>query len=143
MKHATHCKFCQKPITLTIDDSYAELGDPLKLIGLAACNDCADVRVERRKLEAKIWLACEVVIRAGKMEGEERARHSEKLTKLTQDYAKMIARWHKKEGMVWDEALVDTIMEHPNQWGEFLSKLWAMFRQWQAAQDRENEAQLL
>ncbi len=49
MKHGTHCKFCKLPIVVVVDDAYAGLGDPLHLLGLAACNFCSDIRVERRR----------------------------------------------------------------------------------------------
>lgn len=132
MRHATTCKFCKNPITVTIDDDYAELGDPLKLLGLAACNTCADLRVERRGLERKIAFACNQVLRAGKMDDDERAEHAKGLSELLQEYAKMIARWHGKEGSCWDEAIVDAILSNPIKWGEVLGRLWTMYRQWES-----------
>jgi hypothetical protein len=140
MKHATNCKFCKKPITVTIDDAYAELGDPLNLIRIASCNECADIRVERRKLEGKIGFACDRVVRAGKMDEEERLEHYDGLRKLTQEYAGMISRWHHKEGLAWEEEVVRVIIDNPKQWREVISKLWTMFAQWQR---KENEKSLL
>ena len=61
MKHATHCKFCKSPITIEIDDEYSKLGDPFKLIGMASCNRCADLRTERRCLEGKIKRVCMIL----------------------------------------------------------------------------------
>lgn len=143
MNFATHCKFCQKPITLEIDDAYAALGDPYKLLKKAACNECSDVRTSRRVLEERIGRVATVfaaIHRPGVLTKEETAKT---LTILLQNYAQVIARWHHAQGMAWDDAAVDTIMENPNKWAEVLTNLWRMFRQWQAAQAKEQESRLL
>lgn len=134
MKHATHCQFCKMPITVEADDSYAALGDPFKLLPLAACNQCADLRVSRRRIEAKVRFLSRVIQMAGNNATDTLLKSSrETLTKLTQDYAKMIARWNKLEGMAWDEECVNQIMDHPERWGDILSQLWKTFRQSQGA----------
>lgn len=133
MNHATNCQFCKRPITLEIDDSYAELGDIHKLIPMAACNRCADLRVERRTLEAKIKHVC--MMRAfskRKPSDEENEKATKVLTKLTQDYANMVARWHERQGMAWDEECVALLLEKPQQWFDILGNLWRMYRQWEA-----------
>lgn len=128
MKHATNCKFCKAPITLTIDDSYPLLRDPNKLLPLSACNSCADARVWRRKLENKIRFACRVLSVSGKHATTELlAKSRSSLTKLSQDYARMIAQWNKMQGMSWDEECVEQLMEHPDQWPDILSTMWKTF----------------
>lgn len=130
MNHATTCKFCKLPITVTIDDDYAALGDPYKLIPLGACNHCSDVRVERRRLETKISMAVSRMVRAGKLDEDEKKEHAEGLSLLLKDYARMIARWHRKEGMCWDDEIVNSVMKFPEKWTEFLGRLWRMYRLW-------------
>lgn len=129
MNHATNCKFCKKPITIEIDESYAELGDPYKLIQMASCNSCADIRAERRSLEAKIKYTCGMRVASKKKTSEtETSKARTLLEKLLKQYANMIARFHFMQGMSWDDECLEAIMEHPENWSEILSRLWKMFR---------------
>lgn len=144
MKYSTNCKFCKKPITLTIDDSYNTLADPLKILPLACCNACADVRVLKRNLEKRIAHICNQLIfstRKADAASTDKARTA--LTHWTKEYAKMIVQLHGKDGCCWDEAVVETILASPNQWGEVLGRLWTMYRQWAKEQEGEVEAQML
>lgn len=132
MKHATNCKFCKKPITIEIDDEYSKLGDPLKIIGLAACNRCADLRVEKRNLEAKIRFTC--MMRAASLKKPSETQDQKArgvLESLTKKYANMIARWHHKDGMAWDEECVNLLMEKPAQWGIIIGELWKLYNDWE------------
>jgi hypothetical protein len=126
----TTCKFCRQPITVQIADSYDELSDPLKLLPLAACNHCADLRVERRKLESKIQFICKLREFGPKVPSPEKNRDTRSILEThTKAYAKLIARWHEMDGMSWDEEVVNQIMDHPENWGEVLGRLWRMFKQ--------------
>jgi hypothetical protein len=129
MNHATNCKFCKRPITVEIDDSYAGLGDPYKILPLAACNRCADLRVERRRLEERVQRVCNNLIFSAGSSSALKTSTRTILTKLTKSYASLIARWHEMDGMSWDEEVVNQIMDHPENWGEVLGRLWRMFKQ--------------
>ena len=128
MNHATTCKYCRKPITVEIDDAYADLGDPHKLIPMAACNRCADIRVERRVLEAKVKFAC-MMLHFGRKKFSETKVHDTRvvLERLLKQYANMIARWHFLEGMSWDDEALNLIMDKPDAWASVLKELWKMF----------------
>lgn len=139
MRHATTCKFCRKPITLEIDDAYAELGDPYKLLSLAACNECADVRELRRLLEDRVRKLAMTVAAMHHPKPEEIASVRKNLLVLCEKYSRMIARWHRMEGMAFDAAVVDDILNRPDQWPVALRGLWGMFRIWK----REQESRLL
>ena len=139
MNHATTCKFCHKPITLQIDDAYAELGDPYKLLSLAACNECADVRELRRLLEERIRKVAMMVAAMDRPKQEEKDLMRKNLLVLCEKYSRMIARWHRMEGMAFDAAVVDDILTRPDQWPVALRGLWGMFRMWK----REQEERLL
>lgn len=140
MRHATNCKFCKRPITVEIDEAYAALGDPFKLLPLACCNACADNRVSRRKLERKIQLVVTCLSLAGSNKTENLMQTSrEQLTKLTRYYADMIARYHHMDGQLWEPSIVEQIIEKPDAWGETLSRMWLAFRQWQEQQSRQPE----
>jgi hypothetical protein len=129
MKHATNCKFCKIPISVSIDDSYAELRDPFKLIQIAACNRCADLRITKRKLEGKI----KIVVMGYALSSAKEAREielkiREVLTDYTKQYAHLIAVWHKRDGMLWDEEVVNSLIDRPKYWGDSLKRLWTMFK---------------
>lgn len=132
---ATNCKFCKAPITLEIDDSYDPVSDPNKLIPLAACNPCADIRVRRRILETKIGKACRALQLLSPGDKEDREELSKILEKLTQGYAKMICKWHGYEGMVWEECCVAEIVSKPDHWGEALGRMWQAFHHWRKQQE--------
>lgn len=139
MKHATHCKFCKIPITVEIDDGYEKHGDPYKLLPMACCNECADVRVLRRSITRKIQFTCRILQMAGTNATDEMISKSRKaLTSLTQAYAKMISRWNKTEGMAWDEEIVNQLIEQPDQWGVIITQMWKMYKD-SVAQKEQHE----
>lgn len=129
MKHATNCKFCKRPITVEVEDAYAELGDPFKLIQLLCCDHCADLRIERRKLERDIKNKCVGMFQVGPKKAKLKEKENREFLKYTtQKYAELIARWHEKEGMAWDDAIVDTLIENPERWSTVLASMWVHFR---------------
>lgn len=125
---STNCKFCQMPISIEIDDEYDSVADPYNLIYLVACNQCSDAREKRRKLEDKIKSICITFGRLTKPTQETRDIAKLKLTKLTQDYAKMIALWHHKEGMAWDGEGVELLLDKPMHWNQVLGVYWKLYR---------------
>lgn len=127
MTYPTTCKFCQQPLSIEVDDSYPADEDPAKLLPLAACNRCADARVAKYTIEGKIRRVCAWWAAAGKKADPSGTRHT--LTKLTQDYAKMICRWHDREGMAWDEEIVNLLMDKPEEWSAILGSMWRFYRQ--------------
>jgi hypothetical protein len=128
MKHSTECKFCHRPITLEIDDTYSELGDPHGLIKIACCNQCSDAREWRRSLEFALGRQCAALslLKSAKEGIPDKARNN--LIFLTKNYARMIARWHQKEGFSWEESIVDAIIADPHHWSDVVSRMWGMFR---------------
>ena len=125
------CKFCHKPLTIWVSVTYEK--DPNKLLPMATCNRCSDLRTERRGLEAKIKYIC--MMRAfpkQRPSDVETQKARGLLTKLTRDYANMIARWNGADGMAWDEECVNLLIDKPVHWPEVLGVLWKMFRDWQA-----------
>lgn len=139
MKHSTHCKFCKMPITVEIDDDYAALGDPYKLVEKASCNACADVRVLRRVLEDRISRLATVYVSMLKPSEAFKASTRKSMTKLLESYARMIARHHRCDGMAFDEECVNVVMEHPSKWAEVLTGLWRMYRDWERSREAETK----
>lgn len=124
MKHATKCKFCQKQIVLTIDDAYSELGDPLKLLGFASCNLCADLRVKLRTAKESIIKTCQTLLSLVQLDNENRivrttryeelcAKYRKALEITTRVYAKTLAEILGNQTYLWDNAFVDMLLEKP------------------------------
>ena len=132
--HSTSCKFCHRPITVEIDDDYASLGDPFKIIPLASCDHCADLRVERRGLEFRLARASSIVSLLPVGEAKKREAMRAILERLTRAYAKLIARWHRMDGELWEPGIVDQIMDNPLKWGNTIGHMWRAFKDWQRSQ---------
>lgn len=130
MKHPTSCKFCKKSIVLEIDDSYDVLGDPRKIIPLAACNRCADLRVRRRNLEdAANKVAMRLVQAGDKVSSELSANSREAFTKITKKYTILIADWVNSTAPFWDQTIVELLMEKPDRWPTILQQCWKLYKQ--------------
>ena len=126
MNHATTCKFCNRPITVEIDDTYSELGDSLKLLPMASCNRCADLRVERRMIEDAVKSTAMRLHRSDRTtETINQSRDS--FIKLTQKYANLIARWNGMDGGAWDIEGVELLLDKPDHWSKILGEFWKMF----------------
>jgi hypothetical protein len=138
MQQKAICKFCHRPGAVIIDDGYAELGDPYKIIPLYCCDRCADLRVERRNLEARIGKGCSLAALLPEGQSKQREAIRSILERLTKAYARMVARWNHMDGELWESALVEQMMEKPNQWGQTLGQLWRMPRQLQREQAQES-----
>lgn len=139
MIQAARCKFCRKPLVLHVDDAYAEHGDIFKLMKLAACDHCADLRLNRRLLESRLQRICALLCNCRANQREEKsATVRDVLTRLTQDYAKLVAAWHNMSGMAWDEEMVNLLIEKPDKWAAIISHYWRTFRQFhQPANDNQ------
>lgn len=129
MKHPTTCKFCKKEIVLEIDDAYAELGDRHKIIPMAACNRCADLRVRKRNLENAIKdIAMALVQLKSKASPDTLAISRDGFTRLTKKYTSMIADWVHSTSPWWDSTIVESLMEHPDKWPDILQQCWKMYK---------------
>jgi hypothetical protein len=129
MNHATQCQFCKRHLVLQVDPDYIGLGDYLKLIPLAACDRCADLREKRRSLEEKIRRIC---IRLTQLTGPPRYKAAEQskepLRVLTQAYSRMIADWLNASHPAWDSECVELMVDRPDQYGRILSQLWKLYQ---------------
>jgi hypothetical protein len=129
-KQAHTCKFCKQPIILSVHDEYAECGDKFKLYPMAACNECADVRNERRRLEGGIKSVCLDYSRSKRTDALTDATRRA-LESLTVKYAKMVARWHNMSGHLWDQEFVRQLMDKPEDLSLILDEYWKGFRRTQ------------
>ena len=123
------CKFCKRNLILIIDEAYPAQLDPYRLISLAACDHCADLRVTRRRLEARLQKICSNLAACPVTKLAERGQEvKDTLTKLTKEYASMIAKFNGMSGMMWDEEFVNLLLEKPGQWADILTRCWRMFK---------------
>jgi hypothetical protein len=136
VKQAANCKFCGKPMVLTIDDDYGKLGDPFKLLKMAACNRCSDLRTKRTRLEDQIRKICLSMV-ASRPGQDEAARIMVGLDKLTQRYALLVADWHNMSGSAWDQTFSQMLMDRPDAFSIILSQYWKMFRQTQVKPEQK------
>lgn len=125
--HQTTCKFCKKPIEIWVDAIYDTIGDPLKLLPLAACDRCADLRERRRKLEEMIKRTCErMTMKKGEELDKFKSAARITLTTLTKSYSRLAADWCRSNMPLWDEECVNAIMDSPKRWNMALEILWKM-----------------
>lgn len=125
---AAKCRFCGKNLTLEIAPDYDEERSPVKLIKLAACNRCADLRQERRHLEDTIRTICSRTTQLGQTKITD--SNSQKAVKtVCEAYTKLVARWYGFDGSAWDDAFPDAIISAPDQWQRAVSNYWKVFRQ--------------
>lgn len=128
MTHKTQCKFCQRPLSLVIDDDYAKLGDPYHLMKLACCDWCAALRENHRRLFHHITRVCLSFACEPKPKDDYRQEVQDALTGLTKKYVKLVAEWHNVPGLAWEETLVANIMDKPKDYGMALQVVWKTAR---------------
>ncbi len=122
------CKFCGKSLVLEIDDDYAALGDPFKLMQLASCNRCGDFREKRRKLMEQIKFNCMMLLGGG-IKKEALPKTREILVGQIQRYMRLLAEFKDQNVPDWDSALIDDIMEKPGNYALILGQVPKMFQQ--------------
>lgn len=91
----TNCKICKYPMTVTVPKGYLDLGDPLKLLPMATCNTCFDLRETGARLYSRILHIC--VDTKSLMLSKKRDRADiEKLLKACLDLAAAFSNWMPK-----------------------------------------------
>jgi hypothetical protein len=113
--HECKCKLCHKPLTIEIDDAYAELGDPFKMLPTATCNRCFDLRERRIRIEGQVARASRMLIMQPKMDAAVRNKIRDGLRVATQAYARYVADLNFSGQIAWNEEFVDIIMEQPQK----------------------------
>jgi len=125
----THpCKFCKKPVTLSIDDDHAVLADPFGLLRLAACDRCSDYESARRQVVRNVKRICELLIqRAVAKDDIEKARES--LETLVKKYMRLYAEYNNLALADYEPQLVDALMGKPTHFGQVLCRIPSLFAQ--------------
>lgn len=136
------CKFCGRELQLEIADTYAAVYSERKLVTLAACNQCADLRVARRHLEEslerlKIFILrrCIAQAEAGlftqkklvhDFSNEELKEIRLNLRKVMTEYLAFIGMWKQEKAQPFSESIVDALLDRPGHWDRTIRRLWNM-----------------
>lgn len=131
MIHDVNCKICKVPIAVEVDDAYEELGDPFKLLKLATCNRCYDLRTEREAIFTNIGSCCQLLI-VNPTNKDLRIKSRKLLVILTRKYAELVSKFHRSNHMLWSEEFADMILDKPDKWFKCLD----LYRE-QARQSRK------
>jgi len=125
----THpCKFCKKPVTVSIDDDYAALADPFHLLRLCSCNRCFDYESARRQVGRNVKRFCEMLIqRSVARDDMEKTRES--LEILIKKYMRLYAEYNNLALADYEPQLVDALMAKPTHFGQVLCRIPSLFAQ--------------
>lgn len=133
MKLPTECRYCHKPLEIEVDDAYAglasaegvgPLGDPMRLIKLASCSECAALRVERRELEEQIAQCANLLFCLDDRDSRQREQLSKILGLLTDAYQNLITKWLNVEALHWESDPKQAIVRNPRESEKVLKQLW-------------------
>lgn len=120
---SSKCKFCQCNVSLDIDDTYVNSGDPYKIMRLAACDRCADLRERRRGLHQAFVQACSSV-----MAGADATGAKPVFERLTKAYLKLICDW-THQSIAWEEDMTGPFIYAPKHLSAHLKRLWGLSKQ--------------
>ena len=127
MQYTTQCKFCKAPLEVEVDEAYAALDDPFRLLGMAACSTCTELRVSRRTLEEKIRRTASLLQGLTSRETDERKALLNILRNLAYAYWRLIGRWTKAPRINLPEDKLKELQDNPQDWGTVISSFWATY----------------
>lgn len=128
MRIEAKCKFCSRPLSLSVDDEYAKLGDPYQLIKFSACNPCADFQLARRSIAESMRKRCLPLI-GRKLTEEAQTKHCEAFTLLVKRFMRLYSEKLHQPMPDWDEGIVDALLATPGNYGDILARIPQMFQQ--------------
>lgn len=129
------CKFCHTPLRLKLHEEYS-VSDPLKIIQMAACNRCADLRDRRRVLHLRFASVCSGISNlvdrsTSTMTDAQRKEVQEAMTKahdniehLVKLYLRLIGDWYNRDDLVFEEIMVPPFMQAPHDLSKHIARLW-------------------
>lgn len=125
MNHAATCKICHKPLVIQVADDY--VGDPLKILPMATCNRCYDLRERRIRLEEALFKTCYGLVANPKAKDSVRGAIHATLVELTKKYSQWFGEANNLSGHLWEEQFVDMLMAKPNETSRVLSEYRRVF----------------
>lgn len=129
----TKCRVCAKQLVISVADCYNDISDPNKLLPMAACNRCFDLRERRNRTTNLIEKFCKqlflLVPQKGDKVAQARDKIREGLLKVTMEYAKVHAEYHNAKSALWNEDFTDLFMARPENWVAVMSEYRKQARQ--------------
>jgi len=114
------CRICKCELRLQIDDDYDPEFDSAKLIPMATCNRCFDLRARLRKIEDSIRILCHSL--SFPITDERRARAYELLRKLSNQFSQWCSDMLNRQHMADSGSLATRLMKEPSNWWKALRK---------------------
>lgn len=129
MNHAAKCKICKTPIVISFDAEYEGLGDPFKLMLLATCNRCYDLRNRRETIHAGFAVACgALACLRTPIADKHRAALALTVEALTKQYANYVSDFYRRQELVWDSDFTAMVIENPAKWPVILRNYRESYR---------------
>lgn len=122
-----NCKFCGKPLSLVVDDDYAALSDPYRLMGGPSCDRCADYMTRRIALHESIQEACLALYRR-EVPGDMMVEFRDNLGRLVRRYVRQAARHHGVSDPGAGDEVIQAIMQRPRDFAEVLKRSTAFVK---------------
>jgi hypothetical protein len=140
MTHTKPCKFCGLPLTVESDpDCPAEWAE--SLLGLLACNRCADYRSRMATIGAEIRKICLNLIQmvnSKAMPPEVESKIRKLLEALTWKVAEATCRFHRI-AVIYDQDFVSQILENPDKSSAILKTYAGLVRDEARKQRQQHE----
>jgi hypothetical protein len=114
-EHPAKCKICGCKLVLKLASNYPPEKDPMKLIPLATCNRCFDLREQRIRLETTFKRLCHD-LQFGKLDGDKRARTLELVNKTCSAFSKWCASLLRRQHAANVGYLFSAIKDQPERW---------------------------
>lgn len=118
------CKACGKPLSLQVDQSYAELGDPYRLVQGAVCNRCGMTELRRRGIEDNIRRIClGINAAAPACQAGLKEQGRDVLVQLVEQYCQVAGRAFNAT-LPFDLVLVEDLLQSPGRYELVLQRIW-------------------
>jgi hypothetical protein len=109
-------------MTLEVAEEYDVVTDSLKLMNLAACNRCGDFMKRRNGLHRRIGVRCRMLAQ-GILTRQDVDKVKEILRGDLEALIRIMAAHYQKPVPDWDEAVLESIVELPGEFGSVLARL--------------------
>ena len=131
-QHLTKCKACKRELVVSSDDE-CPVEWVAKILPMACCNRCYDLKTEKDKAVSIIAGACVTLFQASKKSDELMTRTRDTLTIGTKLYSRFLAQLYNSKVQVWDVEFVNILIEQPGRWQKIVSDYRREFKRSYAA----------
>lgn len=107
------CKICGRPLMLQTEASYTALGDAFKLVPLATCDRCYDLRETRLRQENAIMKGCRMLVEGKNISDDRREKINQGIRVLCKSLASTLTMTAGNGMSFWDESFPQQLLENP------------------------------